>query len=240
MLKASYFVKIPIQSLLLLAFAMPLQAAISLSVTFGIAYDSSSNPVPDGTLWALVVDDVLATQTMDPNYGFAGFAADESLITDGVADDYFTSGDTFTLGSSIGGGTVFAIGGFNGGDGSTTELLTGLTLGVNGLVEGRNFAFYWFPEATFTGDANDTQTIGNQVGGIHNATSNLEGEPFTSGMIVPGDGKTETVGAGNVTLGGSISDSEFVAVTLIPEPGTALLAALGSLILLRRRREVVA
>lgn len=208
-------------------------AAVTLNTDFGNAYNSSGVAVGTGTLWALVVDH-------DTNNTFAGFGLDGSLYSanvssPGIANNFFTANQTISLGGVVGGGTVFAMGGFSGNDGSTVnQVIT--DLGINGLVAGRNFAFYWFAGAAFTGVQSNPQTISNQVGGIQNNTSNVGGGGFTTGMVIPADGNTVTVGANNIARGGSIANNEFLSVTLIPEPSTLLLSALGVLALLRRRR----
>jgi hypothetical protein len=207
-------------------------ATITLSMDFGTAYDSSGVPVSDNTLWALVVDH-------DTNNTFAGFGLNGSLYsantsTPGIADDFFTHGQTISLGSVVGGGTIFAMGG-GWSDGLVSPQLL-LELGVNGVETGRNFAFYWFSGATFTGNQNEVQTIANQVGGIHNNTSNIGIDGFNTAMLMPSDGSNLSVGALNEDAGGSIANVNFYSITLIPEPSTAILASIGSLVLLRRRR----
>jgi hypothetical protein len=210
--------------------------AIGLTSQYGVAFDAAGDIVGDGTLWALVIDS-------DNNNTFAGFSINDSLhaeniINPSVADTYFTSGQSISLGDSLGGGTVFAMGEINsvlsGGAGIYADVLN-FDIGVNGVAANLEFAFYWFPGATFTGDQNDPQTIASEVGGI-NTTSN-DGI-FDIGMVMPADGSNVSSGAATVGGGGTLANTSFTAVTLVPEPTTALLAAFGSLALLRRRRVV--
>lgn len=222
-------------------FAMHSHATVTLGYTFGVHFDSLGDAVPDGTLWALVVDH-------DANNTFAGFGLDGSLhaadqLSPGIADTFFTAGQSISLGGLVGGGTVFAMGGMNGGDGSTTGSLSSLDITLNGLAVGRNFAIYWFPGATFSGVESNPQTIENEVGGMQNATVDVipaGAEYFNTGMVIPPDGSdiSSIGGASVTTLAGNIADTSFTAVTLIPEPSTALLGAFGALALLRRRRVV--
>ncbi|MES2996529.1 MAG: hypothetical protein V4733_06940 [Verrucomicrobiota bacterium] len=210
------------------ATALTASAALTLNYEFAEALTSSSTVVPANTLWALVVD--------DGNNTFAGFGGDDSLFeanvtSPGVADTFFSENQSIALGGVIGGGTIFALGGFTS-SGATSGQLN-LNLGENGLTTGNQFAFYWFPGATFTGGS--SETIDDQVGGVH--SSSTEGGLLTSGMVIPGDGTTESVGAFSVSQGGSTPNAAFTAVTLIPEPTTALLAAFGALGLLRRCRD---
>jgi hypothetical protein len=209
-------------------------AAVSLETQFGIAYDSSGNAVVDGTLWILVAD-----TNNDSN--FTGFGLDSSLFqanqsTFGIADLFFTSGQSLELGQTLNGNTIFAMGGFNGlGDngvlGLTADFIEQFNYPDFGTASGIAFAFYWFPGAIFTGGP--VETIGNEVGGIHTSSND---SLFNTGMFLPSDGTSVTVGAATSDLDGSIDNSRFTAVTLIPEPSTALLGALGMIALLRRRR----
>lgn len=212
-----------------LAAAATASASITLTMQFGQAYDSSNALVPDGSLWALVVD--------HDGGGFAGFntgssLAEANVATPGVADNFFTAGQSLAVGNIVGGGTIFALGAFNG----TANGLTGLaiaelvfTYGVDGLAAGRNVAFYWFPGATLGGE----NKIGSQVGGI----STLAADVGVGPMVLPPDGAAVNFGAATTgDAAGSLSPAAFTAVNLIPEPSAALLGALGALGLLRRRR----
>lgn len=223
--------KTKIVLLILAAAVIPASASVTLSTQFGVAFDSAGVAVPDGTLWALVVD--------GGDNLFAGFTTNSSLsavhtTSPGVADTFFAANQSLALGSAAGGGTVFAMGAFNG----TFNGLTGLAIeditlnyGINGTAAALAYAFYWFPGATYTGGA--TESIGSQVGGIN--TTSGDGV-FDAGMILPNDGALITTGAANEDGGGTIANSSFTAVNLVPEPSSALLGALGALCLLRRRR----
>lgn len=200
-------------------------AAVTLNTQFGTAFDSSGVAVANGTLWALVVD-------VGSN-GFTGFGANSSLASQPAltADAFFTAGQSLAVGGNLNGNTIFRMGGFNGAGPGITDGPVGITYGVNGTAAGLNYAFYWFPGATFTGGS--SETIGSQVGGI-NTTSN-DGI-FDFGMVLPPDGALASTGAATAEGGGSLADSSFQAVNLIPEPSAALLGAIGALGLLRRRR----
>ncbi|MCW1922094.1 PEP-CTERM sorting domain-containing protein [Luteolibacter arcticus] len=196
-------------------------ATITLNTQFGTAFDSSGNPVPAGTLYALVAD-------TDNNNVFAGGFGLNSSLTAGGAASAFTSGQTLLLGGLLGGDTIFYLGAFDGaGEGITAETIQ-LALGVNGVAPARRFAFYWFPGATL-GSANSA-TIGTQVGGIHTGVA----EGGLEGMVFPSDGSLVPIGAATSAAGGTIPDSRFTVP--VPEPSTAFLSLLGALGLIRRRR----
>lgn len=214
-------------------------ATITLNTQFGQAFSSSSVPVPDGTLWALIVDDGVGTLPGGMLTNGSGLSAANALNSSLVNSTF--SGASIGLGTSLGGDIVFAMGAFNGANdlsvpGSTTNSL-GFTLGTNGLVAGRAIGFYFFPGVTYT--AAGTYNVGSQVGGI--STLAADAGAGTVGMVVPADGATIFMGAntdGDGGLGGSLTNSAFTAVnvTAIPEPSAALLGAIGALGLLRRRR----
>ena len=213
-------------------------ATISISTQFGQAFDINSNPVPDGTLWALIVNadgnSVLPGGMLTDGSGLsAAFVTDSALVLSTF------QGQSISVGSNFGGDIVFGMGAFNGfADlgvaGSTTNGFEGLVLGENGLATGRAFGFYFFPGVEYTGDG--TYNIGGQVGGISTILDD-EGAG-TVGMVIPADGASVFVGANTDAggdLAGSMTDGAFTAVP-IPEPSAALLGALGALGLLRRRR----
>lgn len=227
--------KLKLASVVLLAIAGQAAATVTINTIIGQAFGTDgTTPVAEGTLWALVVD--------DGDNNFAGFGLDSSLFAanqsvPGVADTFFTAGQSISLGSSLAGGTIFAMGGTNGLStlgvaGATSDALAGLSLGVNGLAAGAEYAFFFFPGASFTGGP--SETIGSAVGGLSSTTA--EGDFGLAGMVIPPDGATVSQGAVSVTLGGATANSSFTAVQLVPEPSAALLGALGALGLLRRRR----
>lgn len=228
--------KFKLAALTLIALTGQSSALITINTLFAAFNDASNNPVPDGTLWALVVD--------NSDNVFAGFGIDDSLYQEnianpGVADTYFSTGQTLSLGGNVGGGTIFAMGAINGAsalsiDGATSNSLQDLVIGQNGLASGQEFAIYWFPDATYTGNA--TETIASEVGGLNSTVSDSNFSML--GMIVPADNTNDTFGAVGQAFGGTTSNNDFRAVTLVPEPTSALLAAFGSLALLRRRRVV--
>lgn len=195
-------------------------AAVTMNMSFGTAFDNQGVAVSDGMLWVLVAD--------DGDSKFQGFGVGSSLID----PSGFSTGSEISIGGTIGSDTIFAMGEFNG---SATEVdgfvsfADSFEIGVNGVVSGNAFAFYYFPDVEFTGD---TAITGSQVGGIH---ANSDATSQADGMYIPGEGSTSSPGAVSSSAGGSIPDSNFTAVA-IPEPSAALLGGLGALVLLRRRR----
>lgn len=228
---------------LLVVFVIPSQATISLNVQFGVATDSSGVSVADGTLWALVAD-------TDDNNIFTGFGLNSNLSDSAMADTYFNVNQPLAIGQSIDGDVVVAMGAFNGSAefgvaGVISTLLADMAYDSSptgtGVAENRDFAFYWFPAATYTGAGSysiatnySEASIGNQVGGINVATA--DAGAGTGAMVFPSDGSlTDPIGANTSELGGSVANSSFQAV-MIPEPSALALLGLGSLFLLRRKR----
>ena len=227
---------------LLAAAALPASATITLNCQFGVARDMYGVAVPDGTLWA-IVGDTNADGTFP-----GGFSTNASIygLPSAQALNTFYFGKVLAVGGAIGGDRVLAMGGFNG---TANDGLTGLavsvvslTFGVNGAASGQNFAFYWFPGSAFTTGVN---TVGREIGGINSLVVDNSGglDPMTLGA----DTSLLTVGAATASAGGVTSNAAFTAVSLsevtgslIPEPSTALLGALGTLALLRRRRQQLA
>lgn len=224
----------------IVAFVNSASATVTINTQFGQAQTSNTTGntfVPDGTLWALIVS---ADNTFAGGFGLDSslssvFNTNEALINSTFA------GKSIALGTVFAGDTVFALGGFNGASvlsvpGSTTNGIPGLSLGTNGLATGLNFAFLYFPGVSFAAQG-DTYNIGSQIGGVNRSTP--DAGAGTVGMIVPADSGLIFAGASTNAggdLGGSVSQSQFVAVNLIPEPSAAILGALGALGLLRRRR----
>lgn len=208
-------------------------AAVTFELQVGIARDSSGAAVADGTLWALLVD------TNEDNT-FTGFAAGSYLSNTAAADAYFSPNQSLSLNQVIGGDTIFAMGSFNGEAvvdivGLANALIADLTYGVgNGTAEGRRFAFLWFPGAVYTGGA--SESIGSQVGGISSIVDDPSGG--VDAMVLPTDGYNLETPLGVASDDNPDPDSRFYAVnlTVIPEPTSALLAMLGGLSLVFRRR----
>jgi MYXO-CTERM domain-containing protein len=211
-----------------LAFVGSVNAGITLNMTLGTALTAGGVAVPDGTLYALVID-------TDNSGTFAGgIGANQSMTSQTSADAFFTTGQSVSLGSLLGGDTVFALGGFNGtANGSTDGFIfdtLNLELGVNGVAIGKQTALYYFPGVTYS--ATGSNRVGLQVGGM---TSDAQSGTFSQSMVMPAEGTTDY---GAITLSSQGTTPNFRALTLtsVPEPSSAFLAALGVLGLLRRRR----
>lgn len=210
---------------LLIASVAPAFATITLNTQFGVAYNSLGVAVPDGTAWIMVVD-------ANNDSSFAGGFGLEGTLAN--ANSTFSTGQVITNNSVLGSDFVFAMGSFNGtGSGLTGASLDAVTFELNsaaGLVANRAFAFYWFPGATIV---NGQIVVAGEVGGIHSAVDAAN----VGAMTIPNDGATLPSGAATSgDAGGSLPNSRFTAVQLIPEPSTMLLGAFGALGLLRRRR----
>lgn len=202
-------------------------ASVTLSTAFGTAYDSSGDVIPDGTLWALVID--------NGDLSFPGGVGLDAGITASAASTSFSTGQKFSVGTNFGSDRVLAIGGFNGdasaSPGGTFDVLS-IDEAADPSVIGKTTAFYFFPGVTFASGVSE-YSIGTQVGGVTGAPNEASGTEV--GMVIPASGAVG-FGIGTAGIGGNTPDSRFTAVNLVPEPSSALLSLLGVLGLLRRKR----
>lgn len=215
-------------------------AALTVNLQIGVAKDMSGVGVADGRLWALVAD--------TNNDGiFGGFNINQTLTSSVAADTHFNVNQNLDIGSLINSDTVVAMGRFTGGGigqaGLQISTIAGIPYNVSGVLSGYRYAFYWFPEATYTGSGNLTVTsyggnqIGGQVGGMNTTTG--DGTAGTGGMTFLGDGSTNSPASGLSTsdsIAGGSNPTGYLQAVAIPEPSTFLLSSLGVLALLRRRR----
>ena len=229
----------------LVALSSSANATVLINGSFGQAFAnlaSSGNTttvVPNGTLWALIVDggDGVLPAGLSSGQSIGAKAAANLIATTAAAEASFGN-RSFTLGSLFGTDTVFALGGFTGGAGApgTAAPALDLTLNINGLVTGRTYGFYYFPGVTFS-NAAATYASAGTVGGINGVA---DASAALDAMIVPADnyagsqGFNTTIGA----LGGETPNTSMttVIVSAVPEPSSALLGAFCALGLLRRRR----
>ena len=235
--------KSPIKALLSLSLiaAMGLASTASATITmnyfFGRAFQTDgSSPIQNNALWIMLAD------TDDNNSFYGGFGLTQSLHEDGDANSVFTAGQSLSVGQVLGGDTIFAMGGFDNdsfsGPGGTAGSLAGMTLGTNGLATGREYAFYFFGDVTYSGSGTGTfgahsQNIGSLVGGFQLNVA----ENGNVAMVIGADISSESHGAFDPgTAPGTLTAGDFTSVALIPEPSALLLTGLGGLMLLRRRR----
>ena len=202
-------------------------ATVTIQGFYGTLFNSSNVAVPNGTVFALVVD------SNSSNSFAGGFGLNSSIDSQANANAAFTAGQTLTLGGTLGGDTIFALGtvdsSVSGAAGTAGPVLT-LTLGQNGLAANLNYAIYWFPGANLNGNI---ATIGTQAGGIHST-----GSPALDvlGMTVPAEGATVSQGFVTSDQGGNVAAANVHAWNLVPEPSAALLGLLGAVGLIRRKR----
>jgi hypothetical protein len=203
-------------------------ATVSLTTQFGVSTNSGGAPVPDGTLWVMIVD-------TNGDSALPQLAVNSGISVSLQSPFWYS---TLSIGAVLANDTVFAMGAFNGAAdlgtlGSTANAAPGLA-----LTAGRAIGFYWFPGVVYTAPGSYAVGQGSgEVGGIN--TLLADAGSGTNAMIVPADGSDLLIGAntsGGGNLGGSLSESQFLATAIIPETSTALLGALGALGLLRRRR----
>lgn len=211
-------------------------AAVTLGVQAGTFLNSSSAPVSDSSLWAIVYDQngdgiLPGGLTADSNLTIA----DASQILADFANKTIATGGTIGLDrilwagvvDGVGTSGVESIGGHDlNGSGS------GFTFASLGVAANGKWAVYWFPGLT-SGNTLSSPTF--EVGGLQRTAPGSGGD---IGMVMP---STDTPGGSfsayfiDATNSGDIVDSAFTAVA-VPETTTLTLSALGLAALLRRRR----
>lgn len=212
-------------------------AAVTLGVQAGTLLNSSSTPVSDTSLWAIVYDqngDGILPGGLAADSNLTN--ADASQILADFANQTISSGGTIGLDRILWSGAVDGIGTSGAesigghdlnGDGS------GFTFADLGVAANGKWAVYWFPGLSEASNTLSGPTF--EVGGLQRTTSGSGGD---IGMAMP---STDTPGGSfsayfiDATNGGVIADSAFTAVA-IPETSTLTLSALGMAALLRRRR----
>lgn len=211
----------------ILALTAQSQAASSVITYFGIANDSAGAPVANNTLWIMVVD---GGDSILPGGLNTGVGITDSLISSSGAEinGSFQIGQSLTMATQWGTDKIAAWGSLSDG------LLDGQIDVAGSFSSGLSYAIYYFPGVVYTGAS--SYNIGSQVGAVFSGITDADGN--LNPMFMPGDGNTSlTQGAASVAGGGSIVNSQFNAVTLVPEPSVALLGGVGLLALLRRRRD---
>lgn len=207
------------------------QAAITVNFEAGASRDIFSNIVSPGSLWILVSSD-------DDTFA-GGFGLDSSLGAVGSTNSDFFTGQTLSVGDSIGSvnDIVFAMGAFDT-DGFAVPSLP--LLEGNGVVAGQNFAFYFFADVIYTGPDNATSTtgegtavLGSQIGGFNSTTVE---SGFDNALVFDSDGTGGSYGGISQDEAGNVPNSAFTSVQLVPEPSSLLFSILGLSFALRRKR----
>ena len=218
----------------LLMTALPL-SAVTLQFQSGThTLIDGTTAVPDGTFWALVVDngDNLMPGGLAPNTSLT--AANEASILGAFV------GTSLGVGTTIGSDTVFAVGGFDStvsGQLGVLFAVRSFALGSNGTAGNRNYGFYFFPGITYSNAPLTALDGVYQIGGIHSSINDVDAG--VEGMVLPAsDAATVTQGAAEASVGGTIPASRFAAAVAVPEPSTAALGLLAGLgLMVRRRRD---
>lgn len=213
--------------------AQTAQATVTLQLTAGALRDSSGNIVPNNTTMVMVSD----------TNGFGNLSQlGEELL-----------GVNLAVGTSFGDGLrilqVVGATDLNAGDFGFSSTLSDLDLAVNGLTgaagtAGTDFAILWFPG--LTGTAAQTLTS-NQSFGFYRSDSidsgswggSIPGEAIS--FNIPSDPGVYSLAAVDTNLGGGIPTSAFNAagtVGAIPEPSRSMLAFIGLIALIGRRRRL--
>lgn len=218
--------------------AFPAWAAISIDIQVGTLRDATSNPVSDGSVWAVIVDE----DDNDTLPGGLTVTTSSSLTALHAPQTYADfAGKTIQADAMINGDKIlqtFFV------DGENTSGMPSLSIQTIVLTDAqwtslsdKNWGIYWFPGITSL-----TATLPNssfQVGGIRETDAGSGGD---LGMVIPTfvDNSTQTRTAAfldnSTEVGGDIVASRFTAINAIPEPSAMVLTLLGSAALLRRRR----
>jgi hypothetical protein len=192
---------------------------------------SASVAIPGGTLWALISEDSSGNLP-------GGLLTDDSLYNNNnlatIASDF--GGATISTGSAIGGGYVVATGSSEiSPAGDISQTISVFDFAAAGLSSGDKLAIYWFPGRTTA--SNTIPTTNFEIGGFHRTVANTP-SGGTAGMVIPGDGATETLAYfdNNITSGASGIDQKNFEAIAVPEPSTLFFLSTGTLLLLRRRR----
>lgn len=211
--------------------SLPCGAAISIQVTAGTFFDSSSAIVNDSSLWAIVYKD---------GASLPGGLEDNSSLTIADSSQLFAdfAGATIETGGVIGSGKILWAGEVDSAstttvDGVAFHELSNFTFASLGVAGSGTWSIYWFPELTTA--SNTLSTTSFQVGGIQETAA---GNGGTVGMVFPASDASGLFTASflDSTVGGSLASSRFTAVTVVPEPSAVGLALIGMAALLRRRR----
>jgi hypothetical protein len=119
--------------------------------------------------------------------------------------------------------------------GDISQTISVFDFAAAGLSSGDKLAIYWFPGRTTA--SNTIPTTNFEIGGFHRTVANTP-SGGTAGMVIPGDGATDTLAYfdNNITSGASGIDQKNFEAIAVPEPSTLFFLSTGTLLLLRRRR----
>lgn len=226
------------------------QAAITISGTVGTLFKAAdgTTSIPSGSLFLVIADD-----------GQSGFLKDNGSLQPAVSasiNGLTTSSDpkvvaanaAITAGLTFGGDRILATG-TNTSAGVLPTLLSAVSIAG---YESKKFAVIWFAKsaATLTSEG----LSGQQYGIISGADwtlpssdsgtftmSSTDATPSTNYFSFSSAITSAQVGStgfftGTGTAGDATNDVKSATFKIVPEPSSAILAALGALGLLRRRR----
>jgi len=216
---------------------LPCGAAVTIELSIGQFFNATGTQlVPAESRWAVILDESKLGN-------FPGGLTQNTSLTAANAESAFTAfaGSSITPGTVIGSNRIFSVFDVDGEntsgvDGISTRFVT-LPDDDWALLSQVPFAIYWFPGLTSENSVVPTQPF--EIGGIQVSTANSGGN---IGMTIPTFVTDATLDFNasfyddSDDIGGDLPLSRFIAITAVPEPSTALLAMLGALGLLVRRR----
>jgi len=194
--------------------AVTLQFNQPFSTTGGVAsnFANASGVATNGMVWGIIID--TNGSGFQTTYDQFTPTAGSSMIlgSGGVATtNLLVTSNVNTANNSssfeLSGAFVQENGGGDGGIGAVTNIAFG---GSDGVTQGDAFRLVWFNPS------------GNSAGFISNGS-----------FVIPADGNTADVSA---IFRGADPLRPATGITIVPEPSTLLLSALGALALLRRKR----
>jgi len=214
---------------LALATAFPAKASVTLQFSnfgtnvYASGFANNAGAATDGMYWGIVVDTAKNGFAGNGATGYSAFATPTTagfLSFNGVAtDDYFVPASSFAQFFQ----TADATGAGNGGHGTIADTTPG-NINLTGALAGASsdpFSLIWFN--------NTTQSASMGAGQFY-------GMYAPANFVLPNDTQTVDFSATNFSGANVVRSANLAFTSAVPEPSTSLLALLGGMGLMMRRR----